>query len=458
MPEADADTRSNSSSTGAIVKNDRRTIFGWCVYDWANSAYITTTVGLLPIYFANVVVGDEGVRIAGKLVATDSLWAFAVGLTSFLAFLAAPVMGAVADFSGAKKKFLLTFAYGGALFATLLYFSRSGDIARTLLFFVVANFCFISANVFYDSFLPHIVSSDKLDWVSGKGYSFGYIGGGVQFALALTLMTLHERVGISQGMAARIGIATAGLWWAGFTVITAKLLREPRRPSAPAEHGDLRGPLAYVAVGFGRTITTIKKVRQFRQLVLFLVAFMLYDDGIQTVINMATTYGTVELKLSPTVLMLTLLVIQFVAMGGALVFSKIAGRLGTKRTIMVTLVLWSGVVIYAYFIRTATEFFTLGMIVGLVMGGSQALSRSFYSSMVPEQASAEFFGFYTVFTKFSSIWGPWTFALVKQSLGSSRLAILSLIFFFIAGLVLLYFVDVKRAQEARNSPLFEKGA
>jgi UMF1 family MFS transporter len=162
--------QSPSTQTSAVhglpEKNNRRTIFGWCVYDWANSAYITTTVGLLPIYFANAVVGGEGVRIAGRLVATDTLWAFTVGLTSFLAFLSAPILGAVADFSGAKKKFLLTFAYGGSLFATLLYFSHSGDVARTLLLFLGSNFCFISGNVFYDSFLPHIATPDKMDWVS----------------------------------------------------------------------------------------------------------------------------------------------------------------------------------------------------------------------------------------------------------------------------------------------------
>jgi MFS transporter, UMF1 family len=439
----------------ATAKNDKRTIFGWCMYDWANSAYITTAVGLLPVYFARGVVGEGGITIGHTRVAPDALWGFIVGLSSFLAFLSAPILGAMADFSAAKKKFLLTFAYTGSLFTLLLFFAQSGDVLKTMLFFLFANFCFISGNVFYDAFLPHIASDDKMDWVSGKGYSYGYIGGGLQFAIALALMTLHDRIGISQGLAARIGIAMAGVWWAGFTIVTALLLKEPGdREPWPEKYRKWPSIAAFVAIGVTRTFRTIKRIGKFRQLVLFLVAFMLYDDGIQTVINMATTYGTVELGLSPTVLMLTLLIIQFVATGGALLFGKIAQRIGAKRTIMITLVCWSGIVIYAYFIRTATEFMTLGIIVGIVMGGSQALSRSFYGSMVPEEASAEFFGFYTVFTKFSSIWGPWTFAIVKQSVGSSRIAIVSIIVFFLAGLILLYKVDEVRAREARTSGAF----
>jgi UMF1 family MFS transporter len=181
---------------------------------------------------------------------------------------------------------------------------------------------------------------------------------------------------------------------------------------------------------------------------------MLYNDGIQTVINLATTYGAVELKLPAWVLMGTLLVIQAVASVGALVFSRLAQRFGTKRTIMLTLVLWTGVVAYAYFIRSGVEFFILGMIVGVVLGGSQSLSRSFYGSMVPEAASAEFFGFYTVFTKFSSVFGPLLFAVIKQVAGSSRLAILSLVVFFVVGLALLALVNETKARQARLEAAF----
>ncbi len=440
----------------ASRKDDPRTIFGWCMYDWANSAYVTTVaVGLLPRYFADVVVGPAGLRLGGSTFGADTLWALIVGTSTFIVFLTAPVLGAVADFSAARKRFLLSFAYGGSLFAILLYFCRSGDIARTLLFFLVAQVGFIGGNVFYDSFLPHIASPEKMDWVSGKGYAYGYVGGGLQFALALGLVAGHEHLGISLAEAARLGIVMAGLWWAGFTLVTAARLHETGSAQVlPERYRSWPRLFAYAAIGFSRTLRTTRRVGRFRQLVLFLVAFMLYDDAIQTVINMATIYGTVELKLSATSLMLTLLLIQAIAFFGALLFGKVAGRIGSKRAVMLTLVLWAGVIVYAYFIRTATEFFALGAVVGLVLGGSQALSRSFFGSMVPEEASAEFYGFYTVFSKFSAMWGPWVFAIIRQTTGSSRLGILSLVVLLLAGLGLLACVDEEKAREAKRAGAF----
>ncbi|HVP41822.1 MAG TPA: MFS transporter [Terriglobales bacterium] len=436
-------------------KDDPKTVFAWCMYDWANSAYITTIVGLMPVYFANVVVGEKGVTLSGTHYHPDSLWGLMVGFADALAFLAAPVLGAIADFTAAKRRFLLSFAYTGAIFAMLLYFCRSGEVYRTMLFFVVAQFAFVSANVFYDAFLPQIASDERMDWVSGKGYSYGYVGGGLQFALALVLVTFHARFGLTQEAAARIGLGSAGLWWAGFTLFTARGLREGGA-SEPMPPGYEHTPrvLALVHIGVSRTLRTLRKVGNFRHLVLFLVAFMLYNDGIQTVINLATAYGTVELHLSPSVLMGTLLLIQFIGVGGALLFGKLAQWMGTKPAIMLSLVLWSGVVIYAYFMQTATQFVVLGVIVGMILGGSQALSRSYFGSMVPEEASAEFYGFYTVFTKFASIWGPLAFAIIKQVTGSSRLAIVSLIFFFVVGLTLLHFVDDEKARAARTAGAF----
>jgi UMF1 family MFS transporter len=439
-----------------LVNDDRRNIFGWCMYDWANSAYATTVLaGLLPAYFQSAVVGEGGATIAGSHFSATSLWGFAVAAAAVLSFLCAPVLGAIADFSAAKKRFLLTFAYSGSLFTLLLWFCCSGDVAQTLVFFVIAQFAFISANVFYDAFLPQIAGEDRMDRISGRGFAFGYVGGGLQFAAAMAIVAGHEKLGLSEATAARIGLVMAGLWWAGFTLFTASLLREAQPSESLRQQFEARpGVLRYAALGMSRTLNTIRRVGRFRQLALFLVAFMLYNDGIQTVINMATIYGKGELGLSTTFLMLTLLVIQGVAMIGALVFSRIAERLGTKRTVMLTLVLWSAVVVYAYFIHTAGEYFVLGMVVGLVLGGSQALSRSLYGSMIPAEASAEFFGFYTVFAKFSAIWGPFAFALLDKLTGSARLSIVSLIVFFVVGLILLYFVDERKAREAKRAGAF----
>jgi UMF1 family MFS transporter len=434
-----------------IVKNDRKTIFGWCMYDWANSAFATTVLAaLLPAYFAGDIVGPEGVMIGGTIYSATTLWGFIVGLAALIIFLTAPVLGAISDFSAAKKRFLLTFAYGGSLCTILFFFCHSGDVIKTMFIFLMAQIGFIAGNVFYDAFLPQIASEDKMDWVSGKGYSFGYFGGALQFTIALGLVAGYEILGISQSLSARIGIAMAGFWWAGFTLFTVKYLHEvPRTEELPEKYQKKPLLQAYLSIGFSRLLKTSRRVGNFRHLLLFLIAFMLYNDGIQTVINMATIYGKEELRLSTTSLMLTLLIIQVVAIFGALAFSHLAGYIGAKRSVMVSLVLWSCVVIYAYFIRSAVEYFSLGVVVGIVLGGSQALSRSLYGSMIPEKESAEFYGFYSIFSKFSAIWGPMVFAIIRQVAGSSRLSIVSLIIFFIAGLAMLFFVDEEKAREAK---------
>ena len=436
--------------------NNRKTIFGWCMYDWANSAYITTVVaGVLPAYFSQEVVGPIGVKIGGIPYSATTLWGFTIGLAAFLTFLFAPILGAVADFSSTKKNFLLIFAYTGSLFTILLYFCQAGDIFRTLFFFLIAQISFICGNVFYDAFLPQITTRDKMNWVSGKGYSYGYVGGGLQFGLTLGFLAGHEQLGLSQDMMARLGLAFAGLWWATFSIFPAKHLSETSsQETLPLRFRHLPFWLGCLAIGFSRTVQTARRVGSLRHLLIFLLAFMFYNDGIQTVINMATIYGKDELGLNITDLMLTLLIIQVVATMGALVFSRLASWLGTKRTIMLTLLIWSGVVIYAYFIQSASEFFGLGMVVGLALGGSQALSRSLYGSMIPPEASAEFYGFYSVFSKFSAIWGPWIFAAITMITGSSRTSILSLVAFFLIGLVLLFLVDEKKHQKAKWNDIF----
>ncbi|HXE76194.1 MAG TPA: MFS transporter [Candidatus Xenobia bacterium] len=443
-------------ASGGGEKNNPKTIFGWCMYDWANSAYATTVmVGLLPAYFAEVVVGREGATLGGTTYAADTLWAFTVGVATLIAFLTAPVLGAIADFSAARKRFLLSFAYTGCLFSLLLYFSQSGDVVQTLVFFTLAQVGFTGANVFYDSFLPRIASDDQMDWVSGKGFSYGYGGGGLQFALSLALVALHDWFGLTQAQAVRLGIVMAAVWWAAFSLFTVRYLKETDTAEPlPARYAAWPRTLAYAHIGVTRTLATTRRVGRFRHLAIFLLAFMLYDDAIQTVINLATVYGKVELELPTVYLLLTLLLVQAIASLGALMFSRLAGRIGTKRTIMLTLGLWSGVVVYAYFIQTTAQFFVLGAVVGIVLGGTQALSRSFYGSMVPEEASAEFYGFYTVFSKFAAMWGPWLFAIVKQATGSSRTAIVSLIALFLAGLILLLFVDEKKAREAKLAGAF----
>ncbi|MEB3882911.1 MFS transporter [Lyngbya sp. CCY1209] len=432
--------------------DDRRQIFGWIVYDWANSAYVTTVVvAVLPAYFASVVVPPGGLTLAGVTYSATALWGFVTSLSAFLVFLIAPIIGAISDFSASKKKFLLAFAYTGCCAASLLFFCRTGDVGLTLILYIVAQIGFIGGNIFYDAFLPNIASEDNIDWVSGKGFAFGYVGGGLQFALSLALVAGHGAIGISAELAARLAILMAAAWWGGFSLITAFNLREAKAAETlPPEYQNLPRWRAYLQVGVVRTVVTVRKVKLFKHLLRFLIAYMIYNNGIQTVIAMATIYGAEELGFSPNVLMITLLVIQFVSVGGALGFSKLAERISAKNALMVSLVGWSFVVIYAYFLTTPTEYFLLGGIVGLVQGGSQSLSRSFYGSMVPPRAAAEFYGFYSVFNKGSAIFGPLLFALIRQVTGTARNSILSLIAFFIVGLILLYFVDATEARRAKD--------
>ena len=422
------------------------------MYDWANSAYITTVgVALLPIYFAEGIVGKDGVALFGQTFSATALWGFMLGGAAFLVFLFAPVLGAIADFSSAKKRFLIGFAYIGSLFATLLYFCMPGDVGLAVVLYMGTQVCFVGGNVFYDAFLPQLASEDKLDSVSAKGFAYGYVGGSIQFSIALALVAMHESIGIDRVMAVRIGMAMTGIWWAGWTLVTVKYLKELKTEQELPEKYRNRPKLsAYLSLGINRTITTAKKVGNFKHLTLFLIAYMVYNDGIHTVTGMGAIYGKEELGLSDTDLMITLLLIQVVALVGALIFGRVANFIGARRAVMFSLVLWSGVVIYGYFIYTATQFFILGMVVGLVLGGTQALSRSFYGAMIPEGASAEFYGFYSVFSKFSSIWGPTTFGVIKQITGSARLAIISLMVFFIAGLILLSFVNEAKAKADRD--------
>jgi MFS transporter, UMF1 family len=429
--------------------NDRKQIFGWAMYDWANSAYVTTVVvAVLPAFFAGVVVPPEGFLLAGRRYSAASLWGAMISFSALVVFLCAPVLGAIADFSASKKRFLLTGCYVGSAFTVLLAFCGAGDVWLTMAVFVVSQVCFVGANVFYDAFLPHIASEDKLDWVSGKGFAFGYFGGGIQFALSLGLIAAHGRLGISEELAARLALAMAGLWWGGFALVTLALLKEP------GSAGQARRWWSYIGIGLRRTVATARKVGRFKHLLLFLIAYMIYNDGIETVIVMATIYGKDELGFSTTHLMITLLVIQVVALVGALAFGKLAERFSAKTALMIALALWGLVVIYAYRMTTPTEYFALGVIVGVVLGGSQALSRSLYGSMIPVEASAEFYGFYSVFNKFSAIWGPLVFAIIRETTGSGRQAILSLIVFFVVGLVLLAWLDVARARQARATGLF----
>ncbi len=427
------------------MKNDRRTIFGWAMYDWANSAYSTVIAGaILPVYFESQVVGDTG----WQGYSGESLWSFMTGGAAFVLFLLMPILGAIADFSAAKRKFLAVFAYGGSLFTILLYFAQSGNVALTLSLFFFAQLGFVAANVFADGFLPDISTPETIDKVSAKGYATGYIGGGLYLLIAIVPIILTK-----SPLVTRIMIGGTGLWWGGFTVFALTRLRETGVASpVPSAYAHLPRWRLYPKIGIGRTIATTRRLREFPQLLLFVVAFMLFNDGVQTTINISAVYASGTLELSSTIIAATFLVVQFVAFGGALLFGRLSDSMGVKQAIQLSLVIWIGVAVAAYFlpVGAAAPFMTLGVIIGVVLGGTQALSRSLYGSMIPEEASAEFYGFFSVFAKFSAIWGPLAFGAVRQVTDSGRTAILTLVVFFTLGLVLLSKVDVEAARASKD--------
>jgi UMF1 family MFS transporter len=441
------------------MRNDRRSIFGWAMYDWANSAYTTTTLAvLMPALFTGEIMPEAGFSILGRTLDGESLFGYTVSLAAIVAFLFSPILGAVGDFSASKLRFLRVFAYAGAALSTLFALAGPGDVWFTIILFLVVESCWAIAAVFYDSFLPHLSSPDSIDRISSKGFAFGYLGGGLQFLMALLLINFSPESFAST--AARIGIVFAGIWWLGFAIFSLSRLQEPgTAQSLPSKYAGSSRFVAYTKIGFSRTLSTIRRLRLFPQLLMFLMAFLLYNDGVQTVIAISAAFATETLGLETGQVAIAFLIVQVVAFGGALAFGWLAAKIGPKRAILVSLVLWTGVSVLGYFLPDGEflPFVGLAVAVGLVLGGTQALSRSLYGSMIPEEASAEFYGFYSVFSKFASIWGPLLFALVNDLTGSSRNAILSLIVFFALGFLLLSRVDIEEARRAKEQWHF-KGA
>ena len=441
-----------SASTTRPMINDRREIFGWAMYDWANSAFSTTvgTVFLGPYITALAKSAADAsglVYLFGIPIAPASYLPYAISLSVILQVIFLPILGAIADYSHLRKQMLMLFATLGAC-TTLSMFFISGDLWWLGgVLFILANLCFGASMVFYNAYLPDISSPDQRDRVSSFGWAMGYLGGGLLLLLNLLIFQFSDALGISSGLAIRINLASAGLWWLGFSLITWRNLRSRHaRRELPANEN-------YVSVGFKQLRQTFRELKHYPNTMHFLLAYLIYNDGVQTVIAVSAIFGAEELGLDVGTLSMVILLVQFVAFFGALFFGWLAGKIGSKRALVLSLVIWSVVVIYAFgFLYDARGFWILGAAVGLVLGGSQALSRSLYSQMIPQGREAEFFSLYEISERGTSWLGPLVFGLVNQLFGSLRLAILSVILFFVVGLVLLIFVNVPQAiAEARRS-------
>jgi UMF1 family MFS transporter len=422
--------------------NKQREIFGWGMYDWANSAFsVVVVTTLLGPYLTALAENNGGtVNLFGYPLEAAGFFPLCVSVSVGLQVFILPILGAIADYSHLKKRLMLTFAYLGAIATMLLFLVTSDLILLGGLLFIVANLSFGAALVFYNAFLPDIALPDERDTVSSKGFALGYAGGGL--ALLLTLAPLWFISEENRGLAIRLSLAGAGVWWLAFTFIFPQrylIQRAPAHQLPPGEN--------YLSHSFKQLGQTLKELfYKYPMTLRFLIAYLVYNDGIQTINSVATIFAASELGLSTGTLVQIVLMIQFVAALGAMFFNFLAGRMGAKKAIMISLVVWSGLVIYAYgFLYTAAQFWILAAILALVLGGSQALSRSLFSQMIPKNREAEYFSLYEISERGTSWLGPVVFALTLQLTGTQRLSIVMLIIFFVVGLILLYLTDVKKA-------------
>lgn len=454
-------TPAPAQSVGAPAPGNRREQLGWYFYDWANSAFSTTvaTVFLGPYVasLAGAVAGPDGMaRFLGIPIAPDSFLPYCISISVGLQVLFLPILGAIADYSNLRKRLMQIFAFIGSISTMLLFFVTQDTWWLGGVLFIVANLAFGAAIVFYNAFLPDIAAPNERDRVSSVGWAMGYLGGGILLVGNLALFQLRGLIGIDTGLAVRINLLSGGLWWFGWSFLTWGRLRSRHtaRPLPPGEN--------YLTIGFKQLRETFREAHKYPHTIRFLVAYLIYNDGIQTVIAVASIFAAAPvirggLEIDQSGLTQVILMIQFVAFGGALLFGRLAQRIGAKQALILGLIVWSVVVTYGYVgLRGESrfvEFWILGASIALVMGGTQAVSRSLFAQMIPAGKEAEFFSIYEVSERGTSWIGPLAFGAVNQITGSLRPAIVSLILFFFVGLALLLRVDVGRAiAESGNEP------
>lgn len=453
-----------ANGDGRLVKNDPREVFGWAMYDWGSSAF-STTVGaaLLPPYLtalAQAAVGENGAVLSlGPFgdVTAKSFVPYAISLSVLLQVLFLPALGAVADYTNLKKRLMIVTCYIGAVATALLFFVTPGRYLFGAALFIVANLGFGASVVLYNAFLPDIATEDQGDRVSSLGFALGYLGGGLLLALNLALVLFGRRIGVSTGLAVRLSLLSAGLWWGGFALVTFQRLRSRGPVHALPEQVPL------MVLGLRQLGATFAELRARPLTLRYLIAYVLYNDGIQTIIAVASVFLSQELfvargrETSQSFLLGLILMIQFVAFFGALFFSRLAAIIHTKQAILASLVVWCGVVLYSYrFLQNTTQAWLLGAAIAIVLGGSQALSRSLFARMIPEGREASFFGLYQVSERGTSWIGPLVFGFVAARTNSYREAMLSTIVLLLAGTILLAFTDTDRAIHEAGHPIPEE--
>jgi UMF1 family MFS transporter len=431
----------------------------WYWYDWANSAFYTTVLTVLfgpyMIEIAGKAAGcvdpdedcDKTVSLLGLHLAAGSLPFYLTSFATILSAFILPIVGAMVDRSGRKKWHMAGFAWAGAFCASLLFFMRGENWQLGAIAIVLSSVLAGCSLVSYSAILVDISSEDERDRVSSRGWAFGYLGGGVLLVVNLAIVLGNDAIGLSTGMAVRISLLSAALWWAGFTVIPFIRLRNRAPVNVVAESGTL------MQRSFGQLWATLRDLRNYPMTLTFLLAYLFYNDGIQTVIYSAAVYGSEELGFGQTVLISTILLIQFVAFGGALFFGRLASRYGAYRSILGGTFAWMAIVVWAMFLpeKNIALFLATGFAIAVVLGGTQALSRSFYSLLIPRGRAGEYFALYNAAERGTSWFGVLLFGLVFQLSGSYRPAIVSLVIFFVLGAIFLVRLDPERGiREAGN--------
>ncbi len=449
---SDGDDGSGGRGGGLLARLGLHTreLRAWAMYDWAISGMQAVILAsVFQIYFARVAAsGLEGSQATAAWSATNTAGAVLVAVI-------APILGALADYAAIKKKMIALFMTVGVIGTGGMFFIQQGDLTLAIVLFLLSLVGSTASLTFYESLLPHIAAPDEVDRVSTGGYALGYLGGGILLALNLAWIQRPDLFGLPSGegltaaqatLPSRLAFLSVAIWWVVFSIPLFLRVREPARRLEPDEVPG-RNP---VRVAFGRLRETLGEMRGYRQAFLMLLAFLMYNDGIQTIIKTAAAYGT-ELGIGQGALIGSILLVQFVGVPFAFLFGMMAGKLGAKRSIFLGLVVYTLISVVGFFMRTATHFLILAVLVGMVQGGTQALSRSLFASMVPPHKSGEFFGFYSVFEKFANIFGPLLFAVTIAVTGQTRFAILSVIFFFAVGAALLAMVDVEEGQRVARA-------
>lgn len=440
-------------------KNNRREIFGWLMYDWANSAFYTTVIGVLVapylISLAQAKVGENGVVLSFGIlgaITAKSLPSFAISVSVFCQVLFLPILGGVADYTNLKKRLMTIFCYLGVLASALLFFIKDDLYLYGAVLLILSNLCFGAANIFYNAYLVDITTENRRDAISSYGFALGYLGGILMLILNILFVQNAEAYGLTTGFAVRLSLLAASLWWGFFALFTFLSIKSRGATKTLPANKNL------VSVGFSELGKTFRELNRLRYTARFLLACFCYNNGIQTVITSASVFLAQELfvargeEASQSFLLGIFLVSQICALIGAISFERLARIIGTKPTLIISLCVWIAIVIFAYaFLQTPSQAWAMAVFIGLVLGSSQALSRSLYSQMIPAGRESSFFGLYEISEKGTSLVGSLVFSIVVGITGSFRQAILSMILFLALGIVILILTDTKRAiHEAGN--------